>query len=124
MVSSVDPALQAALSQLQATKPAGHNDPAGAKMFADLMQGTGKGREAPQSSALALLAPGDAQSGSSAELLQQLSGLQDPADPIKAQFVMMDVLGQRMEFLGRVHYTVALGSGFTGIFKQLFNRHD
>jgi hypothetical protein len=29
-----------------------------------------------------------------------------------------------MEALSRLHNTVALGSGATNIFKQLFNRHD
>lgn len=123
MVSSVDPVTQATLAHLQAT-PGVQQDAAGARMFADLMKGAVGAEPGKATGAGSLLAPAEPQGGTTAEMLQQLGAMQDPSDPIKAQFVMMDVLGKRMEFLGRVHYTVALGSGFTGIFKQLFNRHD
>lgn len=120
MVTSVDPAAVGASIPLQMATGSGPQDAAGARMFADLMKGVGGPGQASVSPASSQTPTASA----TAELAEQLSGMQDPTDPIKAQYVMMDVLGQRMEFLGRMHATVAVTSGFTGIFKQLFNRHD
>jgi hypothetical protein len=106
----------------QALQPAASPDAAGAKLFADLLRGAELRPGAPHARARA--AQGSAASSSVGELLQQVSELQSTADPIKAQYVMLDVFGSRMEALSRLHITVALGSGATNIFKQLFNRHD
>jgi hypothetical protein len=106
----------------QALQPAASHDAAGAKLFADLLRGAELRPGAPHARASA--AQGSAASSSVGELLQQVSELQSTADPIKAQYVMLDVFGSRMEALSRLHITVALGSGATNIFKQLFNRHD
>jgi hypothetical protein len=111
----------------QALQPAASHDAAGAKLFADLLRGAELRPGAPHARASAAqgsAAQGSAASSSVGELLQQVSELQSTADPIKAQYVMLDVFGSRMEALSRLHITVALGSGATNIFKQLFNRHD
>jgi hypothetical protein len=106
----------------QALQPAASHDAAGAKLFADLLRGAELRPGPPHARAYA--AQGSAASSSVGELLQQVSELQSTVDPIKAQYVMLDVFGSRMEALSRLHITVALGSGATNIFKQLFNRHD
>ncbi|KQW02544.1 hypothetical protein [Rhizobacter sp. Root1221] len=121
MVTSVDPSAVAALGALPPPHGAPAQDTAGARMFADLMKGVGEATSAGTGPAPS---PSGSPGSATTDLVQQLSSLQDPADPIKSQYVMMDVLGQRMEFLGKMHVTVAVTSGFTGIFKQLFNRHD
>jgi hypothetical protein len=120
MVSSVEPAAAGVLIPLQMGAGAGSQDVGGARMFADLM----KGVSASAHGGAGTVSNPTPTASATTELAVQLSGMQDPTDPIKAQYVMMDVLGQRMEFLGRMHATVAVTSGFTGIFKQLFNRHD
>ena len=122
-MSPVDPVTQGAAAHLQAAASAGQHDSAGAKMFADLMKGAANELSG-HGSAPSTHTPQQSQGSTTVDLMQQLEGMHDSSDPIKSQYVMMDVLGQRMEFLGKLHITVALSSGFTGIFKQLFNRHD
>jgi hypothetical protein len=124
MVSSIDPAALGAAAHLHTfarTAP----DSAGAKMFADLMKGAGVEPEgAAASQASAASSPTRSAGGTAVDMIQQLSGQNDLSDPIKSQYMLMDVFGQRMEFLGRMHITMALANGATGVFKQLFNRHD
>ena len=123
MVSSVDPATQAALAQLPAAASPAQQDPSGARMFADLMRGTEPGHEA-SSSLASLMAPGDTARSTTADLMQQMSAMHDPSDPIRSQLVMIDVLGQRLDHFNKMHIALAFSGGATGFFKQLFNRHD
>jgi hypothetical protein len=119
MVSSVEPAAAGVLMPLQLGAGAGVQDAGGARVFADLMKSANASTHG-----VSTASNPTPTASATAELAEQLSGMQDASDPIKSQYVMMDVLGQRMEALGRMHATVAVTSGFTGIFKQLFNRHD
>lgn len=136
MVSPVDSAAPSATAHLHALSPAGQNDSAGAKVFADMMKGGGAafhGGGASQTSAPtpSIHSSGDTRVG----LLQQLSGLNeqmagayDLADPFKSLDAPMASLRQvsrdLMVYQTTMHLTLTLTSGVTGFFKQMFNRHD
>jgi hypothetical protein len=124
MVSSVDPLTQSAAAGLHAGASGAQAEMAGARLFADMMRGTDPQHGGAHAAVSGVPLAGGHSSAGVTEVMQQMSGLQDPNDPIKAQMVMLDVFGQRMEALGRLHVVMSLGSGVTNVFKQLFNRHD